>query len=456
MTKENKMGTTPVGRLLVEVSLPIMISMFIQALYNIVDSFFVSQLNEQAFTAVSLAFPIQNTIIGIAVGTGVGINAIMSRSLGERKPKQASLIAENGLSLAIIYGIIFLFFGFFGSEVYFKSQTNDPNIIAYGVDYISIVTIFSIGIFTQITMERILQATGKSVLTMIMQIVGAVTNIIMDPILIFGLVGFPAMGVKGAAIATVMGQIFAAVLGLIFQRKFDDDIKITRPRFQPNIIKNIYKVGIPSILLTSLTGVTVYFFNKILSGFSDVALAAYGAYIKIQSFVFMPVFGLVNGMVPILAYNYGAAKPNRAKRIVKYTLVGGISIMFVGFLIFQIFPEKLLKIFNASEELLGVGSTTLKIISVSFLFAGITVVSSSVFQALGDAILSLTVTFIRQVIVLLPMAFILSLKGELSFVWWAYPIAEFVDMVVCLIFLKKFAFRKLDDLVDNKLETKVI
>lgn len=446
MTKENKMGTMPIGKLLVEVSVPIMISMFIQALYNIVDSFFVSQLNEQAFTAVSLAFPIQNTMIGIAVGTGVGVNSLLSRSLGEKNLKQANLAAENGILLAIIYSILFLIFGLVGPEAFYRSQTQDPDIIAYGVEYLSVVTMFSAGIFMQITMERLLQATGRSMLTMVMQIVGALTNIIMDPILIFGLFGFPMLGVKGAAIATVMGQILAAILGMIFERKYNEEVKVSRIRPDFKTIGKIYVVGIPSIILTSLTGVTVYFFNKILSKFSDTALAAYGAYFKMQSFVFMPVFGLVNGMVPILAYNFGAGKSKRAKQAIKYSLIGGISIMFIGCLIFQFFPNQLLKIFNASEELQLIGSQALKIISISFLFAGVTVVSASVFQALGNGLLSLMTTFIRLIIVLLPAAYLLSLKGDLSLVWWAYPIAEIFDMCACIFFLKTYAFKKIDEL----------
>lgn len=452
MTKENKMGTMSVGKLLVEVSLPIMISMFIQALYNIVDSFFVSQLNEQAFTAVSLAFPIQNTIIGISVGTGVGINALLSRSLGEKNTHQAHLAAENGIILTIMYAIIFFIFGVFGPEAYYRSQTSDPSIIAYGVDYVSIVTKVSIGIFMQITMERLLQATGKSILTMIMQICGALTNMIMDPILIFGLFGFPKMGVKGAAIATVMGQLLAATLGIIFERKFNPEVKIHALRFDLKTVGKIYAIGVPSIILTSLTGVTVYFFNKILSRFSDTALAAYGAYFKMQSFVFMPAFGLVNGMVPILAYNYGAAKPQRARDTIKYSLMAGTGIMFVGFLVFQIFPDQLLRIFNASEELLEIGRTTLKIISISFLFAGVTVVSASVFQALGNGFLSLCTTFIRLIVVLLPTAYFLSFKGDVNLVWWAYPIAEVADIITCVLFLKKFAYRKINELDDENYE----
>lgn len=446
MTEENKMGTKPIGKLLVEVSLPIMISMFIQALYNIVDSFFVSQLNEQAFTAVSLAFPVQNTMIGIAVGTGVGVNALLSRSLGEKNFNQANSAAENGSFLAIVYTIVFFIFGIFGTEAFYRSQTQDPRIIAYGIEYISVITMVSVGLFVQVTMERLIQATGKSVLTMIMQIVGAVTNIIMDPILIFGLFGFPKMGVRGAAIATVMGQILAATLGIIFQKKYNKEVKISSLKPKLETIKKIYMVGVPSIILTSLTGVTVYFFNKILSRFSDTALAAYGAYFKMQSFVFMPVFGLVNGMVPILAYNFGAAKPERAKKTIKYSLISGVLIMVVGFLIFQIFPNQLLKVFNASDELLTIGSQALRIISISFLFAGISVVSASVFQALGNGVLSLMITFIRLVVVLLPVAYVLSLKGDLSMVWMAYPIAEIVDSLACIFFLKNFAFKKIDSL----------
>lgn len=449
MGKQNKMAQMPIARLLAEVSLPIMISMFVQALYNVVDSFFVSQLNEQAFTAVSLAFPVQNTIIGIAVGTGVGVNALLSRSLGEKNQIQANLAAENGIILAILYAIIFFIIGVFCPEMYYSSQTKDPRIIAYGIDYMSIISMFSIGIFIQITMERIIQATGKSLLTMIMQIVGAITNIILDPILIFGLLGFPKFGVKGAAIATVIGQIIGGILGIIFERKFNKEVHMKRLRPDFKTIWKIYIVGIPSILLISLTGITVYVFNKILSKFSDTALAAYGAYFKMQSFVFMPTFGLVNGMVPILAYNYGSRSASRSKQTIQYSLIAGTIIMFIGFLIFQIFPEKLLKIFNASEELLRVGVPALRIISVSFIFAGVTVVSSSVFQALGNGLLSLITTVIRLVLVLLPVAFLLSLKGELELVWWAYPIAEIFDLMACIYFLNTFAKRKIKEIEIN-------
>lgn len=449
MGKQNKMAQMPIARLLAEVSLPIMISMFVQALYNVVDSFFVSQLNEQAFTAVSLAFPVQNTIIGIAVGTGVGVNALLSRSLGEKNQIQANLAAENGIILAIFYAIIFFIIGVFCPEMYYSSQTKDPRIIAYGIDYMSIISMFSIGIFIQITMERIIQATGKSLLTMIMQIVGAITNIILDPILIFGLLGFPKFGVKGAAIATVIGQIIGGILGIIFERKFNKEVHMKRLRPDFKTIWKIYIVGIPSILLISLTGITVYVFNKILSKFSDTALAAYGAYFKMQSFVFMPTFGLVNGMVPILAYNYGSRSASRSKQTIQYSLIAGTIIMFIGFLIFQIFPEKLLKIFNASEELLRVGVPALRIISVSFIFAGVTVVSSSVFQALGNGLLSLITTVIRLVLVLLPVAFLLSLKGELELVWWAYPIAEIFDLMACIYFLNTFAKRKIKEIEIN-------
>lgn len=449
MGKQNKMAQMPIARLLAEVSLPIMISMFVQALYNVVDSFFVSQLNEQAFTAVSLAFPVQNTIIGIAVGTGVGVNALLSRSLGEKNQIQANLAAENGIILAILYAIIFFIIGVFCPEMYYNSQTKDPRIIAYGIDYMSIISMLSIGIFIQITMERIIQATGKSLLTMIMQIVGAITNIILDPILIFGLLGFPKFGVKGAAIATVIGQIIGGILGIIFERKFNKEVHIKRLRPDFKTIWKIYIVGIPSILLISLTGITVYVFNKILSKFSDTALAAYGAYFKMQSFVFMPTFGLVNGMVPILAYNYGSRSTSRSKQTIQYSLITGTIIMFIGFLIFQIFPEKLLKIFNASEELLRVGVPALRIISVSFIFAGVTVVSSSVFQALGNGLLSLITTVIRLVLVLLPVAFLLSLKGELELVWWAYPIAEIFDLMACIYFLNTFAKRKIKEIEIN-------
>lgn len=442
--KENKMGVMPVKKLLINMSLPIMISMLVQALYNVVDSIFVSQVNENALTAVSLAFPVQNLMIAIAVGTGVGINALLSRSLGEKNFQEANGTANNAIFLAVLSYGIFLIFGLLFARTYFASQTSDAQIIQYGTSYLVIICVASIGLFTQITFERLLQSTGKTFYTMITQGTGAIVNIILDPIFIFGYFGFPKMGVTGAAVATVIGQMVAAIMGIIYNIKLNKEITINIKKFRPNlgIIKKIYSVGIPSMIMISLTSITTYGINNILIKFSSTATAVFGVYFKLQSFVFMPVFGLNNGMVPIIAYNYGARAKERIIKTIQLSIVYALGIMLFGLILIQIFPGQLLSLFNASEDMMRIGMPALRIISLSYILAGISIVASSVYQAFGNGFLSLMAEVSRQLVVLLPVAYGLSLLGHVNFIWWAYPIAEIIALVLNLVFLK-FIYNKI-------------
>ncbi len=442
--RENKMGTMPVNKLILSMSIPMMTSMIIQALYNVVDSIFVAQINEQALTAVSLAFPIQNLMIAVQIGTGVGMSALLSRQLGEGNEKGSSITGANGIFLTLMQYLIFLVLGFTIVEKFFSIQTNDPLIQQYGKEYLSIIMIFSLGLFVQIIMERLLQSTGRAVLSMYTQGIGAITNIILDPILIFGWFGFPAMGVAGAAYATVIGQGLGALFGIYFQFKKNDvldiDIKaIYRPDWQA--VKDIYRVGIPSMIMTSITSVTTFAMNNILIIFTPTATAVYGVYFKLQSFVFMPVYGLNNGVVPILAYNFGAKNSERMEKIIKYSIGYAVGITVLGLAIFQLFPEALFGMFNPSEAMLEIGVPALRIISLHFLLAGFCIVSSTVFQAFGRGLISLTVSVIRQLVVLIPVAYALSLTGTLSAIWWSYPIAEIFSAILCVIFMR-YIFRK--------------
>lgn len=438
ISTENKMGVMPVGKLLLSMSVPMMISMLVQALYNIVDSMFVAQLNENALTAVSLAFPVQNLMIAVGTGTGVGVNALVSRSLGEKNTEHANKAANNGVYLSLFSFLAFaLLTGIFG-KIFFQVQTGDAQIISYGADYVRIVGIMSFGVFFQFIFERLLQSTGKTLYTMVTQSLGAIINIILDPIMIFGLFGFPRMEVAGAALATVVGQIVAASLAFWFNVKKNKElhISITKYRLSGIVVKQIYSVGIPSIIMASIGSVMTFGMNKILMAFTSTATAVFGVYFKLQSFIFMPVFGLNNGLVPIAAYNYGARKPKRIMKSIKLSIIYAESIMFVGVLIFQFFSAGLLGIFNASDSMLEIGVPALRIISLSFLLAGFGIVCSSVFQALGHGMLSLIVSVLRQLVVLLPAAFILSRTGVLSAIWWAFPIAEVFAGVISFIFIR--------------------
>lgn len=433
----------PVARLLLAMSVPMMISMLVQALYNIVDSMFVAKLSENALTAVSLAFPVQNLMIAVGTGTGVGINALVSRSLGEKNNEYANSAANNGIYLAIFSFIGFAILCGFFAPVFYRVQTTDMQIRAYGIDYVRVIGIMSFGLFIQLVCEKLLQSTGKTVYSMATQLLGAVINIVLDPIMIFGLFGFPRLEVTGAAIATVTGQIIAAVAGVVVNIRLNKElhISLTKYRISGDVIRNIYSVGFPSIIMASVGSVMTFGMNKILMSFTSTATAVFGVYFKLQSFVFMPVFGLTNGMVPIVAYNYGARKPKRITKAIKLSIIYGVCIMVAGFTVFQLFPGKLLGIFSASEDMLVIGIPALKIVSISFLIAGFGVVASSVFQALGHGFLSLAVSVLRQLVVLLPTAFILAKTGGLHACWWAFPIAEMFSGVICFLFIR-YAYKK--------------
>lgn len=448
MNQENKMGVMPVNQLIISMSLPMILSMLIQALYNVVDSMFVAQISENALTAVSLAFPAQNLMIAVATGTGVGINANLSRSLGEKNFDRANKIANHAIFLAVCSYLAFALFGLVFAEQFFLLQTDIPDIVAYGTSYLRICTICSMGLFGQIAFERLMQSTGKTFYTMIVQGTGAIINIMLDPICIFGLFGLPAMGVSGAAIATVAGQIIACFIGFYLNQKKNTDIRLSLRTFRPNqsIIGNIYSVGIPSIIMASIGSIMTFGMNKILIGFTSTATAVFGVYFKLQSFVFMPVFGLNNGTVPIIAYNYGARQPDRIAKTLKLAILYAVSIMFLGLLVFQAIPDKLLMIFNASETMLEIGVPALKIISLSFLFAGYCIVCSSMFQALGHGMMSLIVSVFRQLVVLLPTAFVSSKIGGLSYVWLSYPIAEVFSVLFCTLFLRQIFKKKIQPL----------
>ncbi len=435
--KENKMGTMPVNRLLVSMALPMIISMLVQAMYNVVDSIFVSRICEDALTGVSLAFPAQNFMLAIASGTGVGMNALLSRSLGAKEQQTANKAAMHGLFLAACSYVVFLLFGIFGVRMFMMSQTGDPTIVDYGTTYLTIICIVSFGLFFQMTMERILQGTGRTFYTMITQSIGAIINIILDPILIFGMFGVPEMGIAGAAIATVFGQTVAFCLATFFNVKKNPDIQLHFKGFRPEmkIIRTIYAVGLPSILMISISSIMTYGINRILISFTSTATAVFGVYFKLQSFVFMPVFGLNNGMVPIIAYNFGARRPERIMKTVRLSVVYAVGIMLIGFALFQTQPVMLLKMFAASDDMLSIGTAALRTISLSFLIAGFCVIGSSTFQALGHGMFSMLISFARQLIVLLPAAYLLAQTGVLNNVWFAFPIAEIASMAATIIFL---------------------
>lgn len=435
--KENKMGSMPVNKLLISMSLPMMISMLVQALYNIVDSIFVSRINENALTAVSMAFPIQSLMIAIGAGTGVGVNALLSRSLGEKDYEKADKTAANGVFLFVLSYLLFLVVGLVVVTPFYLSQTADAQIIDYGKQYLTIICCCSFGMYMQFVFERLLQSTGKTVYTMITQGTGAIINIVLDPIFIFGYFGIPRMGVAGAAVATVAGQIIAGIMGIIINEKKNTDIKLRIKGFIPDgkIIGQIYKVGIPSIIMQAIGSVMTYGMNRILIVFNSTAVAVFGGYFKLQSFIFMPVFGLNNGMVPIIAYNYGAGKRTRLVKTLKYSIVYAVALMAVGFLAFQIFPAPLFALFDASETMLAIGVPALRTISFSFLFAGFCIVCGSLFQALGNGVYSMIVSIARQLFVLLPAAYLLSLAGNVNYVWLAFPIAEFMSLALTVFFL---------------------
>ena len=437
-THENKMGVMPIGKLLIGMSLPMMISMLVQALYNIVDSIFVAQVGEYAVRAVSLAFPAQTLMIAVAVGTAVGINALLSRTLGEKEFDKANKVAGNGVLISVLCYAVSAIAGAVAAKPFIYSQTDVEQVRNYGVSYLTVCTVFSFGIFLQICFERLLQSTGKTIFTMITQGVGAIINIILDPILIFALFGFPRLEAAGAAIATVTGQIIAALLSIILNQKYNDEVRLTPHALRPNLrlIGQIYAVGAPSIVVQAIGSVMTYGMNLILSAYG-IAQTVFGLYFKLQSFIFMPVFGLNNGMVPIIAYNFGAGKRDRVVKTIKSSIYFAIGIMLVGLVIMELFPAQLLSMFNATPDLISVGVPALRIICLSFLFAGYCIVVGSAFQALGNGVYSMIVSIARQLVVLLPVAYLLSLTGNVRNIWWSFPIAELMSLAMSSYFLWK-------------------
>ncbi|MDD3402859.1 MAG: MATE family efflux transporter [Hespellia sp.] len=437
--RENKMGVLPIPKLLISMSLPMMISMLVQALYNVVDSVFVAQISEDALTAVSLAFPVQNLMIAIAAGTGVGINALISRYLGMKQFETANKVARNGIFLGIASFLVFALLGAGAAHAFFGFQTDNQTIVNYGTTYMRIISIFSIGIFLQVTFERLMQSTGKTIYNMITQGTGAIINIVLDPILIFGLFGFPRLEVAGAAIATIIGQLVALTMSFYFNHAKNKELDIRMRGFRPDkqIISQIYAIGVPSIIMQSIGSIMVFGMNKILMMFSSTATAVFGVYFKLQSFVFMPVFGLNNGMIPIVAYNYGAGHKKRILDTIKLSVGIAVGIMLIGLLIFQLVPGELLRLFDASDHMLEIGIPALRIISLSFIFAGYCIIIGSVFQALGNGVYSLIVSVARQLLIILPVAYTFAMVFGLHMVWWAIPIAEIASVILSTLLFKR-------------------
>ena len=456
--KENKMGVRPVGRLLFTMALPMALSMLVQALYNVVDSVFVSRISSvdnYALTAVSLAFPVQNIMIGVASGIAVGVNALLSRALGEKNMEQVNRSALNGVFLAAIGTLLFVLFGIFGADVYMRSLTPDAQTIAYGVTYIRIICIVSFGIFGEILFERLLQSTGRTSYTLITQGTGAVVNIILDPILIFGYFGLPRMEVAGAAVATVVGQIVAFVLAVILNHKKNVEVRLHFRGFRPDwkMIGRILGIGVPSMIMVAIGSVMNYTFNlvlgtfnKVSTGLGEVGKTVFGAYFKLQSFVFMPVFGINNAVLAISAYNYGARKPKRIMQVLGWGVLGAMTLMLIGIALFQLFPETLLGFFNPSPEMLKVGVPAMRILCLPFVFAAPCIIFSGVFQALGKSLYSMLVSMARQLLVLLPAAYLLSLAGDINLVWLSFPIAEVVSMAVSAILMIQLYRRRIKPL----------
>ena len=436
---ENKMGTMPIGKLLFNMSLPMMISMLVQALYNIVDSIFVAKLSENALTAVSLAFPLQTLLIAVGTGTGVGMNALLSKSLGEKNFKKANATASNAAVLYFFSYLVFFILGFTIVRPFYASQIGnaDQEIMELGIEYLSTVMIFSFGLLAQVFFERLLTSTGRTIFSMTSQLTGAITNIILDPILIFGLLGAPKMGVTGAAVATVIGQCVAALVAGFCNHRYNHDVKLKFHGFRLDfhIIGTIYAVGIPTIIMQSIGSVMTYCMNRILIEFSSTATAVFGVYFKLQSFFFMPVFGLNNGITPIIAYNYGAGQRKRMLKTIKLSMLVAFCLTFIGFLCFEGIPQILLGMFNASDEMLTIGVPALRIIGIHYLIAWFCIVSGTVFQALGKAFFSMIVSIMRQLFVLIPAAYILAKLGGLHVVWWSFPIAEVISLMVSSFFL---------------------
>ena len=445
------MGTMAINPLLIKLSVPMMVSMLVQALYNVVDSIFVSHVSESALTAVSLAFSLQNVMIAVGVGTGVGVNALLSKSLGEKNQERANKTAENGIFLALCSFAVFFLIGLTCMKPYFYAQTNDAEIAEQGIRYLTVCSVFSLGLFLQTMSEKLLAATGRTNLSMCSQLIGAVINIVLDPIFIFGYCGEALSGTTGAAVATVIGQFCGAGAAIFFNLKKNPDIQFSWHGFRPSgeAIKRIYAVGLPSIAMQCVGSIMTFMMNQILMAFSATAVAVFGVYFKLQSFVFMPIFGMNNGMVPIIGYNYGARKPDRVKKTIKCAMFYAEAIMLVGFLLFQFLPDKLLGLFSASEAMLAIGKPALRIICFHFLLAGMSIILSSTFQALGNGMFSLIISVCRQLVVLLPAAWLLSKTGNVNMVWWSFVIAELVSVTLSFVFFARLDKKIIEPMYDN-------
>ncbi len=447
LIQENKMGTMPIGKLLFTMAMPMIIAMIVQALYNVVDSIYVSQISESAVTALGLAFPVQNILIGFATGIGVGVNALLSKSLGEGDQKAANRAAGNGVFLALLATVLFILFGIFGARPYFEVQSSVAETVNGGSVYTAICCIGSLGIFIEVLGERLLQASGRTFYTMITQGFGAVINIVLDPVFIFGAepLGIPAMGIAGAAVATVIGQWIAAILAVIFNLKCNPDVQFAFSYWTPRAktLRPILTVGIPSIIMVAIGSVMNFGMNQILQGFHETATGVFAIYFKLQSFFFMPLFGINNATISIAAYNYGARNPKRITGTLLRSSLTALCIMLMGLLIFQLFPNVLLGIFNPSDEFLRIGRSALRIISICFPAAAFGIALSASFQALGNGIYSTIVSLCRQLLVLLPCAYLLSLSGDVANVWWAFPIAEVVSLFVTLFFFLRIYQKKI-------------
>ena len=443
--KENKMGVMPIGKLLLNMALPIVIAMLVQAFYNVVDSIYVSQISESAVTALSLAFPVQNMQIGFAVGIGVGVNSLLSKSLGQKDQEAANFAAGNGIFLMLIATALFLVFGIFGSRPYFEMQSDVAETVEGGIVYTSICCVFSLGIFVEVLGERLLQATGRTFHTMLSQGIGAVVNIILDPIFIHGWFGIPAMGIAGAAVATVIGQWAGAVLVIIFNLKYNKDVRFGLKYLKPKAaaIGPILTVGVPSIVMNGIGSVMNFGMNQILQGFGETSTGVFGIYFKLQSFFFMPLFGINNATISIIAYNYGAQKPERIKGTLKLACTVALILMTAGLLVFQLVPDLLLGMFNPSENFLIIGRNALRTISWSFPMAAVCIALGASFQALGNGIYSTVTSLGRQLIVLLPVAYLMSLTGDVHNVWLSYPIAEVASGALTLFFFMRIWRRKI-------------
>ena len=452
LPRGNKMATWPIGKLLVNMALPLVISMLVQALYNVVDSIYVSRISESAVTALSLAFPIQNLLIGCATGVGVGVNSLLSKSLGEQNYERANRTAGNGMLLSVLFTALFVIFGLFFARPFFATQTTVPETLEGGSIYLAIVTIGSVGIFVEILFERLLQASGNAFQSMVTQTVGAVTNIILDPILIFGWFGLPEMGIAGAALATVIGQWIAAILAMYLNLKYNKELKeLSRRHMKPDgyVIRTILNVGVPSIIMVGIGSVMNFGINQILQGFSETATGVFGIYFKLQSFFFMPLFGINNAVISIVAFNYGARRPDRMMKTLKLASMVGLGIMLVGLAVFQLAPELLLAIFDPSEEFMRMAVRALRTISWCFPVAAVCIILGSTFQSLGTGIYATIVSLARQLIVLLPAAYLLSLSGEVTRVWWAWPIAESMGLTMTLVFFLRNYRRRIKPLYEN-------